>query len=155
MPIILNYQVDVLDVFTLVISILALCATLRKKEFGRFYFIPKNENRNDVWIKSIKSDLYDLKFTCEPYSNMNLSIILIIPNTEKETFYGFLKETKPIIEIASIKENTIVKFVNCSSTKIHIEFKDKYDNHYTQSFTQEKINRRFHKNFWNLTFVGS
>ena len=64
---ILNNQINLLDIFTFIISVFALIATLRKKEFGKLYFIPKDEDGNHIWGKVIKSDLYDLKFICEPY----------------------------------------------------------------------------------------
>lgn len=152
---ILNNQIDILDIFTLIISLMALTATLRKKEFGKFYFMPKKEINDDIWIRLIKSDLYELRFICEPYSNMQCRINLFNPDDSKDLVLEFPKETKPIFEIGLLKENTIVKFRNCKSTIIHIEFKDKYNNLYSQKLTQEKIFKRFHKNIWNLTFVGS
>ena len=155
MLLILNNQIDLLDIFTFIISVIALTATLRKKEYGRFYFIPKNENRNDIWLKVIKSDLYDLRFICEPYKNMQCRINLYDCNAGTDSVIEFPNESKPIFEIGLLKENTIVKFRNCNSSQIHIEFKDKYNNRYTQNVTQEKVAERCHKNIWNLTFVGT
>ena len=152
---ILNTQIDLLDIFTLIVSVIALIATLRKKEFGKLYFIPKNEDQKHIWVKVLKSDLYDLKFICEPYVNMMCRINSYDCNTEKDTTLFFIKETKPIFEIGLLKENTILKFTHCNSTQIHIEYKDKYNNIYTQNLTQEKISKRCHKNIWNLTFVGT
>ncbi len=151
----INNQIDILDIITLVISLIALAATLRKKEFGKFYFISKKDSKNDIWIKLIKSDLYDLKFVCEPYTNMACRINLFNPDDDTDLVLEFPTETKPIFEIGLLKQNTTVKFRSCNSSTIHIEFKDKYNNHYSQKLTQEKIFERFHKNFWNLTFVGS
>ncbi|MES2239004.1 MAG: hypothetical protein V4497_01965 [Bacteroidota bacterium] len=151
----MNYQIDLLDIFTLLISVIALIATLRKKEFGKFYFIPKKENQKDIWIKLIKSDLYDLKFICEPYKDMKCRINLYDCNTQTDSTIDFPTETEPIFEIGLLKENTIVKFRTCNSSQIHIEFKDKYNNHYTQNLTQERISERRQNNIWNLTFVGT
>lgn len=152
---ILNNQIDILDIFTLIISVFALVANLRKKEFGKFYFIPKNYSRKDIWIKLTKSDLYDIHIVCEPYKNMTLRIDVLKPDASKDEPFEFLKETTPKFEFGSLKENTIIKFRNCTSSKIQISYRDKYNNHYTQCLTQEKISGRWHKNIWNLTFVGT
>ena len=150
-----NNNIDILDIFTLVISVIAFTATLRKKEFGTFYYINKSEEKSDIWIKLIKSDMYNLKLTCEPYSNMKLTIVVYDPEKDKESVLAFANEDKPIVEAAEIKENSIVKFRNCKTSSIHIEYKDRYNNHYCQKLKQQKINTRIHKNFWNLTFVGT
>jgi len=156
MLIILNDQMDIfVDIFTVIISVCALTATLRKKEFGKFYFIPKNASRRDVWIKLTKSDLYDIQFELEPYENMTSRIDVLYPETDKDQVSDFLEETTSKFEFGSLKENTIVKFRNCNASKIQISFRDKYNNLYTQVVTQEKMSRRCHKNFWNLTFVGT
>jgi hypothetical protein len=151
----INNQIDILDIITLIISLVALVATLRKKEFGKFYFTPKKDKKSDIWIKLIKSDLYDLKFVCEPYKDMLCRINLVNPDDGTDLVLEFPSETKPIFEIGLLKQNTTVKFRSCNSSVIHVEFKDTYNNHYSQKLTQEKISERFHKNFWNLTFVGS
>jgi|APLak6261690433_1056193.scaffolds.fasta_scaffold08286_2 hypothetical protein len=152
---ILNYKVDIVDVFTLSISIIALIATLRKKEFGKLYFIPKSNENEDLWIQVIKSDLYDVKITCEPYKNMSGRIKILKENSETETVLAFPKETKPTVEIAILKVNTILKFRGCNSSRIQIQYKDKYNNCYSQEMTQNDIGKRRHRNIWNLTFVGS
>ena len=92
---ILNNQIGILDICTLIISVFALLATLRKKGFGKFYFIPKNESRKDVWIRLIKSDLYDIQFICEHYKNMDLRIDVLKPDEDKDEPFVFLKETTP------------------------------------------------------------
>mgnify|MGYP003611949954 CR=1 FL=1 len=155
MLIILNYKIDILDIFTMLISIIALLSTLRKKEYGKFYFIPKNEKEDPIWIKLIKFDLYDLKFSCEPYTNMNCRIDIIDPETQAQSFWCFPSEIKPTFEIGFLKQNTIIKFTHCKSSKINIEFQDKYNNKYSQILTQNNMSKRLHKNFWNLTFVGN
>ena len=152
---ILNNQIDILDILTLIISLFALTATLRKKEYGKFYFIPKTDTQKEVWVKLIKSDLYDIKFVCEPYKDMVGRIDLLYPDATQNSVWVFLKETKPDFEFGSLKENTIVKFHNCKPTKIHVSYRDKYNNSYSQCITQDNIGRRYHKNFWNLTFVGT
>ncbi len=154
MLLIYNIKIDILDVFTLLISFIALTATLRKKEFGLLYFIPKTQSEQHVWIKVIKSDIYDLKFTCEPYKKMSCRIDFYHPINPNNTFF-FLDEINPKFEIGLLAENTTVKFSNCKSSIIHAEFKDKYNNKYKQTITQEIISKRRHENFWNLTFVGS
>lgn len=152
---ILNTQIDLLDILTLIISVIALMATLRKKEYGKFYLIPKNDTQKEVWVKLIKADIYDVKFTCEPYTGMTSRIDLLYPDTNKDSVWAFISEVKPSFEFGSIKTNTIVKFHNCKSTKFHVTFRDKYNNLYSQCITQEEISRRYHKNIWNLTFVGT
>ena len=87
--------------------------------------------------------------------NMKCRINLYDCNTEKDTTLCFIDEIKPIFEIGLLKENTILKFTHCNSSQIHIEYKDKYNNKYTQNLTQKKISTRCHKNVWNLTFVGT
>lgn len=152
---ILIKQIDLLDILALTISIVALIATLRKKEFGKFYFQVLDKNSNDIWVKVIKSDLYDIKFICEPYKNMSCRIKILNENDDKDFVLGFPNETNPIIQVGLLKENTILKFRNCNSTKIHIQYKDKYNNLYGQELVQNKISERKHKNIWNLTFVGT
>lgn len=151
----LNTKIDLLDILTLIISVLALTATLRKKEYGKFYLIPKNDTQKEVWIKLIKADIYNVKFKCKPYARMKCRIDLLHPDASKDSALASISELKPSFECGSIKANTIVKFNNCKSTKIHVTFSDKYNNFYSQCITQDDIGRRYHKNIWNLTFVGT
>ena len=148
------FKIDLLDIFTLLISFFALFATLRKKEFGKFYFVPKDNPNQHVWIKVMKSDIYDLKFTCEPYTNMIYRIDFYHPEIKDDNVI-FRNEVNPTFEIGLLTQNTTVKFSSCKSSKIQVEYSDKYNNKYIQIVTQEKISKRRHKNFWNLTFVGS
>ena len=151
---IINYKIDIIDIFTLAISIFALIATLRKKEFGKFYFINKNNENDDIWIKVIKSDLYDLKIICEPYTNMSCRIKIRKENDDNEEPF-FPTESNPIVYLGLLKVNSILKFRGCNSSKVRIEYKDKYNNLYSQEMTQNKITERKHNNIWNLTFVGT
>jgi len=155
MPFILNTQIDLLDILALIISVIALAATLRKKEYGKFYLIPKNDTQKEVWVKLIKSDIYDVKIICEPYTGMSGRIDLLYPDAEKDSVWVFISELKPDFEFGSIKADTIIKFHNCKSTKFHVTFRDKYNNLYSQCISQDDIGRRYHKNIWNLTFVGT
>jgi hypothetical protein len=148
-------NIDALDVFTLIISIIALLATIRKKDYGTFYFISKKEKQDNTWIKVIKSDLYDLKITFEPYKNMQLRITMYNPEDNSESLLDFIKEVQPIFELGFLKENCTLKLNSCNCSIIHIEYRDKYNNLYRQSLTKNKISKRTHINFWNLTFVGS
>jgi len=93
--------------------------------------LSQNENQNHIWVKVLKSDLYDLKFICEPYTKMKCRINLYDCNTEKDSTLFFIDETNPRFEIELLKENTILKFTHCTSSKIQIEYKDKYNNSYT------------------------
>lgn len=155
MLLILNTQIDLFDILTLIISILALTSTLRKKEYGKFYLIPKNDNQKELWVKLIKSNIYDVKFICEPYSGMSGRIDLLYPEADKNSVWVFIEEIEPAFEFGSLKENTIVKFHNCTSTKIHVTYRDKYNNLYSQCISQDNIGKRYHKNWWTLTFVGT
>lgn len=152
---ILIKQIDIVDILAIAISIIALIATIRKKEFGKFYFQILDKNNNEIWLKVIKSDIYDIKFICEPYKNMSCKINILNEYNDKDFVLDFPTEKKPIVQVGLLKENTILKFINCNSTKIHIEFKDKYNNRYSQELLQNKISDRKHKNIWNLTFVGT
>jgi hypothetical protein len=152
---ILNNQTKLMNILALIISIVALIATLRKKEFGKFYFVDLDHNNDDIWIKVIKSDLYDVKFICEPYENMSCRINILNENDDKDSVLGFPNETNPIVKIGLLKENAILKFRNCNSSKVHIHFIDKYNNVYNQELNHNKISERKHKNIWNLTFVGT
>lgn len=62
--ILIEYKIGIFDLIALLISVFALTATLRKKEFGKFVFIKiNNPNQgNDVWLKVIKSEIYELTF---------------------------------------------------------------------------------------------
>ena len=148
-------KIDFLDIFTLTISIIALIATLRKKEFGKLYFITKIQANDHILIQVIKSDLYDLKIVCEPYKNMSFTILIQKENETEFKLFSFPNETKPIIEIGLLQTNTILKFKSCNSSKVQIQYKDKYNNHYKQEMSQNDISERKHINIWNLTFVGS
>ncbi len=151
---IFNNGVDLISILALVISLIALVSTLRKKEFGKFYYIPINESKSDIWIKLIKNNIYDLNITCESYEGMSSRINIYCPDGGKDTVF-FIDKTSPKFELASLKENSIIKFRNCNSNKFKIRFRDRYNNLYSQNMTQKKINERHHKNFWNLTFVGT
>ena len=152
---IVNFKIDIIDIFTLAISIVALLATLRKKEFGKLYFQVLDQNNEDIWLKVIKSDLYDVKIICEPYKDMSCRIKILNEYDDKDSVLSFPNETNPIVQVGLLKVNTILKFRGCNSTKIHIQYKDKYNNLYRQALNQNNISERKHKNIWNLTFVGS
>ncbi|MFY7739249.1 MAG: hypothetical protein ACOVQC_01925 [Flavobacterium sp.] len=151
---IINYKIDILDIVTLFISIIALISSLRKREFGKLYFIPK-ESRKDIWLKVIKSDLYELEIIFEPYSNMNFKIKVYDNDKDEDSLISFQEEIKPIFKMAELKQNSIIKFINCNSRRIHIKYRDKYNNLYSQNLTQTKIDKRLHKNIWNITFSGN
>lgn len=151
---IINYKIDILDIVTLFISIIALISSLRKREFGKLYFIPK-ESRKDIWLKVIKSDLYELEIIFEPYNNMNFKIKVYDYDKDEDSLRSFQEEVKPIFKMAELKQNSIIKFINCNSSRIHIEYRDKYNNLYSQNLTQTKIDKRLHKNIWNITFSGN
>lgn len=144
-----------MDILALLISIIALVSTLRKKEFGKFFLIQKNDPNKDVWVKVIKSDIYEVKFICEPYKGMKCRIDRLEENSKAELAPVFIKEANPTYEFGILKSNTIVKFHNCNSTMIHVTFRDKFNNLYSQHISRNKASRRNHKNILNLTFTGS
>ena len=121
---IINFKIDILDIVTLFISIIALISTLRKKEYGKLYFIPKNETRKDIWLKVIKSDLYELKIKFEPYKDMKFIIKVNDFEKNEDILQSFQEELKPIFEMPVLKQNSIIKFTNCNSNLIHIEYRD-------------------------------
>lgn len=148
-------DINIIDVLAFTLSLCAFIATLRKKEYGKFFLIPKNEMQQEYWIKIIKSDLYELKFCIEPYKNMKARIDVLYPNAEKDSFLFFPEEPNPDFEIGLLTEGTIIKFHNCKTEKIKISFRDKYNNHYSQTILKNSISKRCQKNIWNLTFTGS
>jgi hypothetical protein len=152
---ILNLKINVIDVLTFTISIVALIATLRKKEFGKLYFQELDQNNTDIWLKVLKSDLYDIRIIFEPYKNMSCRLKITNEHEEKDSLLAFPNESNPIVQVGLLKVNTILKLSGCNATKIQIQYKDKYNNLYEQELNQNNISERKHKNIWNLTFVGS
>lgn len=148
---------DSISVFALLISIFALVATLRKKDFGTFYFVPLLEEKykNCVWLKLIKSDVYDITIIIEKSVNLNCRLEFYNPDTDKVEIVAFLDNNNNNCKIGHLKANTILKFTHCGSNKISFTYNDKYNNKYTQSVKENILKRRFHINFYNLSFVGS
>lgn len=151
MPFNLQKDIGVIEIFTLLISVSALIGTLRKKEYGKFWFVEIKENLKDlIIIHLIKSDVYEVKISFEPYKNLKILVEVIDENRAI-----FADELKPYIEIGNLKQGCALSFNECHSRKIYIEYRDKYNNLYRQILTKSSITERLHKNIWNLTFVGS
>lgn len=151
---ILSNEIGIVDVLALIISLFALFATLRKKEYGKFWFLEIKENsKSYIIIHLIKSDVYEVKIQFEPYANLN--ILTEIIQDDNDTSSLFANEPKPYNYISKLKEGSVLRFKQCKSSKIHITFRDKYNNSYSQKLTMDSISKRYHKNFWNLTFFGS
>lgn len=148
---------DTISLFALLISIFALASTLRKKEFGAFFYVPLIEEslKNDIWLKLIKSDVYKINILIEDKIQKQYRLATNCPNTEKDSVIAFLDSSNNNCQVGHLKSNTILKFTNCTSSKISITYYDKYDNRYTQSLVKGVLSKRCHTNFYNLTFVGS
>ena len=57
----------ILSITAILISIVSLISTLRKKEYGQFLFIQKEGYIEEVWIRLIKSNIYDINFDFHDY----------------------------------------------------------------------------------------
>ena len=149
-------QINLIDILTIIISVFALIATLRKKEFGKFSFVKINNPnvRNDVWIKVIKSDIYDLSFKIKTFEKTSSRLKLFYPDNS-ETVLFFLDENQLKFAITELKAGSKLEFTDFNFDKIDIRYTDKYNNSYTQTLIKDKIGNRKHKNIWNLTFIGS
>jgi hypothetical protein len=142
-----------MDVVAIVISFVALVATLRKKEFGKFVLIRNVNPVEDIRLRLIKSDVYECKFKLLTATKIKIDIKH--PNGSNFEPYISINELNPKIEISHIPADSIIKIANGSSKNFRMTYCDKYGNWYCQSISKGKINRRYHKNFWNLTFAGA
>ena len=151
-----NTDFSLVDIFTLVISISALIATLRKKEFGTIVFVDiNNENvRNDIWIKIIKSDIYNVTFKIKSKQTIN-SRVKLLYSDKTESVLFFLDNKQISFEIPELKPSERLEITNFTFEEIQIKYIDKYNNRYKQTLKKSKITDRRHINCWNLTFVGS
>ena len=150
--ILIEYKIGIFDLIALLISVFALTATLRKKEFGKFVFIKiNNPNQgNDVWLKVIKSEIYELTFKIISNSVIDGRIKLEYIDGE-QTVICFPANSGKNFYLTSLKPGEKIKVSNFNFNKIEIIFKDKYK----QTLYRDSITKRNHVNFLNLTFVGS
>lgn len=149
-------NISLIDFLALLISVFALISTLRKKEFGKFVYVEINKKNvsNDVWLKIIKSDIYDISFKIKSNHPVNSRVKLFYPN-KTETVLYFLSDNQFDFKISELKASEKIEFTNFNFQQIKISFTDKYNNKYSQILFSDKIKKRYHLNFWNLTFVGS
>ena len=145
-----------IEFLSLLISISALIATLRKKEFGTIVFVDiNNENvRNDVWIKIIKSEIYNVTFKIKSKQTINSRVKLLYSDKTESTLFS-LNDSQARFNIAALKTDDKLEITNFNFEEIQIKYTDKYNNRYKQTLKKSKITDRRHINCWNLTFVGS
>ena len=149
-------NISLIDFLALLISVFALISTLRKKEFGKFVYVEINNKnvRNDVWVKIIKSDIYDISFKIKSNLPVN-SGVKLFHDDKSETVLYFLSDNQFDFKISELKASEKIEFTNFNFQQIKISFTDKYNNKYSQILFSDKMKKRYHLNFWNLTFVGS
>lgn len=151
-----DLKIGFFDLIALFLSTIALIATLRKKEFGKFVYIELNSNRKEreFWIKLIKSNVYDVEFTIISKDGFTGRFKLEKMNENGVPFW-FPDDTNKKMNIAMLSENDKI-IINCSEfEKIEIRFKDRFENRYFQTIKNKSCSNRRHINFWNLTFVGA
>ena len=143
----------ILSVIAILISIVSLIATLRKKEYGQFLFVQK-ENDFEFWIRVVKSNIYDLRFDFVNGIKPN-RIKILYPNEIKDIPLWFESSNLKDLKLPIITEDTIIKIKNREGLNIRIYFRDRFNNHYCQVLDKTKISNRKHLNCLNLTFGDS
>jgi hypothetical protein len=141
----------ILSVIAVIISIISLISTLRKKEFGEFLFVQKEGV--EIWIRLIKSDVFDVEF--EFINNIKPSRIKILyPNESKDIPLWFDSSPFSKFNHSLFSDNSIIKINFHSDLKIKISYNDRFNNRYCQIVEPNQISKRKHINFWKLTFGG-
>ncbi len=144
----------ILSITAILISIVSLISTLRKKEYGQFLFIQKEDFISEVWIRLIKSNIYDIEFNF--VDNVQPSRIkMFMPGDEKDIPLRFESSRYKNYRNPVFKDNVVIKIANHKDLKIKICFKDRYNNRYYQILTTKEITNRKQTNKLNLTFGGS
>jgi hypothetical protein len=143
----------ILSVIAILISIVSLIATLRKKEFGQFLFVQK-ENDFEIWIRVVKSNIYDVRFDFVNDIKPN-RIKILYPNEIKDIPLWFESSNLNELKLPVISDDSILKITNSDGLEIKIYFRDRFNNHYCQILDKSKISNRKHLNCLNLTFGDS
>jgi hypothetical protein len=146
---------NLLDITAIILSIFAFLATLRKKEYGKFYFVKNKGENKDLLFKLIKSDVFEVKIQPDLSKDSGLRLILLDPNFLDEKNVNFTSYEDKNFEFGSIKNGTLLKVSGQNIKSLQITFKDKYNNKFSQVITKNNISKRSHNNIWNLTFIGS
>jgi hypothetical protein len=144
----------ILSITAILISIVSLVSTLSKKEYGQFLVIQKEGFVGEIWIRLIKSNIYDVEFNyvdCVQPSRIKM----FMPGDENDTPLRFESSKYKNYKNPVFKENTIIKITNNKDLKIRISYKDRYNNRYYQILTIKDITNRKQINKLNLTFGGS
>ncbi|MCF8435195.1 MAG: hypothetical protein K9G37_12035 [Crocinitomicaceae bacterium] len=143
-----------LSITAIIISIISLVSSLRKKEFGKFLFIQKEGYINEVWIKLIKSNIYDIEFHF--IDNIQPKRIkMLSPDSEKDVLLRFESSKHHNFKYSFLNENTIIKITTYSNLNIKILFTDKFNNRFYQVLNSQEITDRKQLNPLNLTFGDS
>lgn len=144
----------ILSITAILISIVSLVSTLRKKEYGQFLVIQKEGFIEDVWIRLIKSNIYDINF--DFLDGIQPSRIkMYMPGDEKDTPLRFENSKFKNYKNPFFQENVIIKIHSHKNLKMKISFKDRYNNKYYQVLNSQEITNRKQINKLNLTFGGS
>ena len=103
-----------LSITAIIISIISLVSSLRKKEFGQFLFVQKEDYISEIWIRLIKSNIYDIEFhfidNIQPRR-----IKMFMPDSEKDIPLRFVSSKFNDYKNPFFKEHTIIKICRRSS----------------------------------------
>ena len=144
----------ILSLTAILISVISLISNLRKKEFGQFLFVQKEDYISEIWIRLIKSNIYDIEFhfidNIQPRR-----IKMFMPDSEKDIPLRFVSSRFKDYKNPFFKEHTIIKILSDSEIKIKIIYKDRYNNRFYQVLNSQEITDRKQLNPLNLTFGDS
>ena len=144
----------ILSLTAILISVISLISNLRKKEFGQFLYVQKEDYISEIWIRLIKSNIYDIEFhfidNIQPRR-----IKMLMPDSEKDIPLRFVSSKFNDYKNPFFKEHTIIKILSDSEIKIKIIYKDRYNNRFSQVLNSQEITDRKQLNPLNLTFGDS
>jgi hypothetical protein len=144
----------VLSLIAILISVVSLISTLRKKEYGQFLFIQKEGFTGEIWIKLIKSDIYDIEFLFNDNIRPSRIKVLTLEDVKDSILY-FDSSKYANYKSPVFNENSIIKISLNPEVNIKISYKDRFNNQYYQILTSKEITDRKQINKLNLTFGGS
>lgn len=143
----------IVSILAVLISVISLISTIRKKEFGEFLFV-QTERPSEIWIRVVKSNLYDVCFEFEEKHKPN-RIKILKPNELKDDALWFDSSHFDDFRHAVIDDNSILKLTYRSDLKVQITFCDRFNNKYCQLLDEMGITKRKHLNPFNFTFGDS
>jgi hypothetical protein len=144
----------IISILAVLISTISLFSALRKKEFGEFALVQKDGFISEIWIRVIKSNVYEVEFVFLDEKKAS-RIKLLNPSDGKDSPLWFNNSTYDNFKIPVAFDNSIFKITNHSGLKIKIKYKDRYNNWYSQQLKYDSISKRKHLNPLNLIFGGN